>query len=85
LSVSRRILEPELCAATSSSSCSSFSARTKSPADSGLKVTAALPAGRRPSSVASVTCAVESANSWSVEASLSFLRPNSVSNRPTSR
>ena len=78
----RRMREPYVLAATSSSSWSSFSARTKSLADSGLKQTAAAPPGLRPSSVSMVIRAVVSAQSLSLRASGSFLRPSRTSRRP---
>ncbi|MBA2475121.1 MAG: hypothetical protein H0V40_04085 [Actinobacteria bacterium] len=77
--------DSELCAAESTSSPSSSSTRLKSPPESGLKQTAADPAERRPSSVSSVTCAVESAKTRSPEASFSRLRPKRMSPSPMSR
>ena len=71
-----------LSAATASSSSTSRSTRANSPAESGLKTTAATPAGRRPSSDSSVTCAVESAKSLSSFAPLSFFLPKRMSPRP---
>jgi hypothetical protein len=61
----RSIFECESRAATSSSSWSSFSARTNSAAESGLKTTAASPVGFSPSSVSSVIRAVVIAKSLS--------------------
>src|SRR5262245_36495708 len=74
--------EPESAAAASSSSFRSRSAAANSPAESGLKQTAAAPAGFRPSSTSRVTPAVESANRRSGEASLSCLLPKRVARRP---
>src|SRR5262249_17962664 len=82
-SVLRSTFDCESRAATSSSSCSSFSARTKSPAERGLKTTPAEPAGVSPSSVSSVTAAVERAKMRSDCAGLSFFRPKRTSRRPT--
>ncbi len=78
----RSIFDSDFCAAKSSSSCSSFSARTNSPADSGLKQSAAAPADFSPSSASSVMRAVEIANRRSLLASLSFFRPKRTSVKP---
>src|SRR5919109_599669 len=61
----------------------SCSARANSLAESGLKPTAATPAGRSSISASSVTRAVESANSLSSLAPLRRLRPNRMSVRAT--
>src|ERR1700742_4520882 len=57
----------------------SLSIRSKSPEYNGLRVTAALPAGCRPSSVCSVTQAVARAKSLSSRGSDSFFRPKRTS------
>src|SRR5215470_16173226 len=77
----RSIFVPD-SAATLSSSCSrSLAARANSPADIGLKTTAATPTVRSPSSTSSVTCAVESAKSRSFFARPDFGRlPNGFLN-----
>ena len=61
----------------------SRSARMNSPAESGLKTTAGHPGGLEPDLGLSVICAVESANSRSRFAPLSFLRPKRTSPSPT--
>src|ERR687887_2698272 len=78
----RSSFDPDSFATASSSSCSSFSARTNSPAESDLKQTPAEPAGFRSSSVWSVIRAVEIANSRSRAGSLSFFRPKRTSVSP---
>src|SRR5512132_2437441 len=78
----RSIFECDSCATESSSSWSSFSARTNSAAERGLKRTAASPVGFSPSSVSSVIRAVEIAKSFSCCAFASFLRPKRTSVRP---
>src|SRR6185295_1677167 len=82
LSERRRTFDPESLAATPRSSSRSRSACMNSPAESGLKTTAATRSGFRPSSVSSVICAVESAKSRSRFAPLSFLRPKRTSPSP---
>ena len=78
----RSTLEPDSFATASSSSWSSFSARTNSPAERDLKQTPAEPVDFSPSSASSVMRAVEIANSRSPAASLSFLRPKRTLPRP---
>src|SRR6188768_2075010 len=79
----RSSFEPESPATPSSSCWRSFSARTKSPAESGLKTTPAAPALRSPSSVSSVTAAVVSAKRRSRAGPASFFLPRRTSRRPT--
>jgi hypothetical protein len=61
----RSIVEPESRATPRSSSSASFSLDVNSPAESGLKMSAASPAVLSEHAVSSVTAAVESANSFS--------------------
>src|SRR5215213_6587853 len=82
LSERRLTFDPESMAATPRSSSMSRSACMNSPAESGLKTTAATRSGLRSSSVSRVTCAVESAKRRSRFAPLSFLRPKRTSPRP---
>ena len=78
----RSIFEPA-SAATESSSCSrSLAARANSPADIGLKITAATPAVFSPSSTSSVTRAVDSSNRLSSETAAERLRPRRTSLSP---
>src|SRR6476659_669546 len=78
----RSTFECDSCATESSSSWSSFSARTNSAADNGLNTTAASPVGFSPSSVSRVIRAVEIAKSFSCCAFGSFFRPKRTSVRP---
>jgi hypothetical protein len=61
----RSIVEPESRATPRSSSSASLWVELNSPAESGLKMSAASPAVLSEHSVSSVTAAVESANSFS--------------------
>ena len=64
-SVLRSIVESESRATPRSSSSASLSLDVNSPAESGLKMSAASPAVLSEHAVSSVTAAVESANSFS--------------------
>src|SRR5438105_13681472 len=82
LSLCRSTSEPEERAAALISDSTSVSTRSNSPDESRLNVTAAAPAVFSPSSVCSVTVAVESAKSRSSRGSESFLRPKRTSRSP---
>src|SRR3954468_3099476 len=79
----RSSFDPDSEATLSSSCCRSFSARTNSPAESGLKTIPPAPALLSPSSVSRVTAAVVSAKSRSRAGPASFFLPRRTSRRPT--